>query len=292
MIPTVVELVTAGESFDDLLFYGLTRLPEAGQELRTESFSRSPGGGAVITAVAAARLGVRCAVVSALSAESVRLLRAERIGIRNVRANNEATALTVALSTRRDRRFITFEGVNRRVPSRIRALLPRTRTRHVHFAFVPRPCAPWVASINRLKRRGVTTSWDFGWDDGLARDPAFFAVATAVDYVFLNRAETLMYARRRTLRAAIDRWRTARTRVVVKLGAGGSRIVGAGVDVSAKAATVGRVVDSTGAGDAFNGGFLAAVLRGRTLRDALALANRVGAASTQQPGGIAGLPRR
>jgi len=291
MISTVVELVTAGESFDDLLFYGLTRLPEAGQELRTTSFLRSPGGGAVITAVAAARLGVRCAVVSALSAESAQLLRAERIAIRNLRANGEPTALTIALSTRRDRRFITFEGGNRRVPSRIRALLPRTRTRHVHFAFVPRPCAPWIASLHRLRRRGVTTSWDFGWDDGLAHDPEFFSVAFAVDFLFLNRAETLMYARRRSLRAAIDRWRTARTRVVVKLGPSGSRVVGGGVDVRAPAPRVRRVVDSTGAGDAFNGGFLAAVLRGRPLRDALALANRVGAASTQQPGGIAGLPR-
>src|SRR5581483_4432970 len=114
---------------------------------------------------------------------------------------------------------------------------------------------------------------DFGWDDGLARDPEFFAVATAVDYVFLNRAETLMYSRRRTLRAAIERWRSARARVVVKLGAGGSWIVGGGVEVRAPAPRVRRVVDSTGAGDAFNGGFLAAVLRGRTLRDALALAN-------------------
>src|SRR5581483_5218130 len=126
MIAAVVELVTAGESFDDLLFYGLTRLPDAGQELRTTSFVRSPGGGAVITAVAAARLGVRCAVVSALSAESERLLRAERITIRNLRANGEPTALSVALSTRSDRRFITFEGGNRRLPPRIRALLART----------------------------------------------------------------------------------------------------------------------------------------------------------------------
>ncbi len=291
MIAPVVELVTAGESFDDLLFYGLQRMPDAGQELRTASFARSPGGGAIITAVAASRLGIRCAVMSALSPESARLLRAERVAIRNLRRAGEATALTVALSTRRDRRFITFEGINRALPARIRSFLPRTPARHVHFAFVPRPCRPWIASIDRLKRRGVTTSWDFGWDDGLARDPDCLSMAGAVDFVFVNRAETLLYARRRSFRAALDRWRRSAGHVVVKLGAAGSRIVGNGVDVRAPGLPVRRAVDSTGAGDAFNGGFLAAMLRGRTLRQALAVGNRIGALSTQRAGGIAGLPR-
>ena len=52
-----------------------------------------------------------------------------------------------------------------------------------------------------------------------------------------------------------------------------------------------RVVDTTGAGDAFNAGFLAGRLRGLDLRDALQLANRVGALSTRRAGGLAGLPR-
>jgi ribokinase len=50
-------------------------------------------------------------------------------------------------------------------------------------------------------------------------------------------------------------------------------------------------VDTTGAGDAFNAGFLAAVLHGRDLRAALRLGNRVGALSARSTGGIAGLPR-
>src|SRR3954463_6895673 len=106
MIRAVFDLVTAGESFDDFIFYGLDRLPGAGQELKTDAFRRSPGGGAVITAVAAARLGLRCAVISALSRDSERLLRAERVSIRNLRGSGEPSALTVALSTRRDRRFV------------------------------------------------------------------------------------------------------------------------------------------------------------------------------------------
>jgi sugar/nucleoside kinase (ribokinase family) len=50
------------------------------------------------------------------------------------------------------------------------------------------------------------------------------------------------------------------------------------------------VLDTTGAGDAFNGGFLAALVRGGNPRAALRLANYIGARSTEGIGGIASLP--
>jgi sugar/nucleoside kinase (ribokinase family) len=52
-----------------------------------------------------------------------------------------------------------------------------------------------------------------------------------------------------------------------------------------------RVVDTTGAGDAFIGGFLAGVMGGGEIAHALSLGTFVGARSTEALGGIAGLPR-
>jgi sugar/nucleoside kinase (ribokinase family) len=287
----VIELATAGDTFEDFVFYGLTRLPAAGRELKTLAMVRSPGGGALITAVAAARLGTRCSVISALSPESSRFLRRERVAVRNLRANREPSAVTVALSTRADRRFVTFEGINGSLPARIRRVVPRIRARHVHFAFVPRPCAPWAPVVARLQRRGVTTSWDFGWDDALAKDPGLWPLATAVDVLFVNRDEAALYSRRSGFPAALQRWRRAGNHVVIKLGASGSRVVGGGIDIRMPAQRTRPTVDSTGAGDAFDGGFLAALLRGRSLRQALAAGNRMGALSVRRPGGVAGLPR-
>jgi sugar/nucleoside kinase (ribokinase family) len=287
----VFDLVTAGEAFDDFIFYALDRLPGDGEELKTDAFSRSPGGGAVITAIAAARLGLRCAVVSGLSDDAERLLREEGVAVRNLRSRSEPAAVTVALSSRRDRRLLTFNGMNDRLPDRIRRLLPRVRARHVHLAFYPRPCRPWLAMIRMFRSRGITSSWDFGWNPRLVRDPQFRPLAALVDYLFLNRDEALMYARQATLAGALDRWRRGSRHVIVKLGAAGGRLVGGGVDIRA-AAPRARVVDTTGAGDAFNAGFLTARLRGATLHAALRLANCVGAVSTRRAGGIAGLPRR
>jgi sugar/nucleoside kinase (ribokinase family) len=290
-LPLVLDLMIAGEGFDDFVFYGLDTLPVAGQELKTSNFSRSPGGGAVITSIAAARLGIACGAITAVSDDAVRVLRIEQVRLHNLLRRGEAPAITVALSTPRDRSFVTFNGVNDRLPSRIRRALRPVRARHVHFALNPSPCRPWLAVLASLRRRGISTSWDFGWNPDAARDRDFWRLAGTLDYVFLNRDEALSYAGTRTLKAALARWRRLERVVVIKLGAKGSCAVGAGHDVSAPARRT-RVVDTTGAGDAFNAGFLAAQLHGADLRAALRRGNRIGALSTRRAGGIAGLPRR
>ena len=285
----MLDLVTAGEAFDDFIFHSLTALPKPGEELKTDAFHQSPGGGVVITAIAAARLGLRCAIVSGVSPGVARAVRREGVGVRNLRRSGEPAAVTVALSTARDRCFVTFNGVNNQLPRRIRGTLPRIRARHVHLALYPGRCKPWIAAMTALRRRNVTTSWDFGWNPPLARDPDFRGLATSVDYVFMNRDEALLYSRQRRIAAAIDAWRGAPRYVIVKLGAAGSRLVGGGLDIRTAAPLV-RAVDTTGAGDAFNAGFLTARLRGDTFGRAMQLGNRVGALSTRHAGGIAGLP--
>ena len=286
----MLDLVTAGEAFDDLVFHGLARLPRHGEEIRTDRLQRAPGGGAVITAIAASRLGLQCAMLGGLSREAARVLGAEDVRVRNLRRSGEAGPMTVSISTARDRAFVTFNGMNHRLPARLRRALPRVRARHVHLAFCPRSCRPWKSVVNSLRRKGIGTSWDFGWNPSLAADPHFLALVTSVDYLFVNRDEAVVYAGARSLTHALDRWRRSPTLVVVKLGAAGARIVGPDIDVREKGVAV-RVVDTTGAGDAFNAGFLAGRLRGLDLRAALQLANRVGALSTRRAGGLAGLPR-
>jgi sugar/nucleoside kinase (ribokinase family) len=281
----VLDLVTAGEAFDDLVLHGLTRLPRDGEEIRTDRCARSPGGGAVITAVAAARLGLRCGVLAGLSGDAARRLRREGVRVRNLRRRAEPAAVTIALSTPRDRAFVTFNGMNRLLPDRIRAHIGRIRARHVHFAFPPTRCRPWIRVVDALRGQGTTTSWDFGWNPALRRDRDFRRLAATVDYLFLNRSEAIVYAGARTLTAALARWKRMPHPVVVKLGARGARMVGGGHDTPARGVPA-AVVDTTGAGDTFDAGFLVARIRGADLSEALRAGNRLGAAAVRFAGGI------
>jgi ribokinase len=289
-----IDLLTAGEAFQDLIFVGLPRMPRSGEELRTRTFVATIGGGALITATAASRLGVRTAVISALSAEAARALRADKVRVVNVKRTSEPHAVTVSLSTKRDRSFVTFDGVNDRLEARLPAAIARQPARHVHLAFAPRHCARWARLVERLRARGVTTSWDFGWNPPLRTAAGFRALVGAVDFIFVNQAEAAMYARTVRTTSALGFWRRSSRNTIIKLGPQGSRWIAGGqaaVDVVVPAPRV-SVVDTTGAGDAFNGGFLAAWLGGRSPTECLRLGNFVGAQSTRAPGGVNALPAR
>jgi sugar/nucleoside kinase (ribokinase family) len=109
--------------------------------------------------------------------------------------------------------------------------------------------------------------------------------------VFVNDLEARLYARTQTLSAALRRWRRQSAIVIVKEGRRGSRWLMPSRDLHVAAPRV-RAVDTTGAGDAFNAGFLCAWLRGRSPRQCLIEGNRLGAASTTRPGGLDALPHR
>jgi hypothetical protein len=279
--------VCAGEAFEDLVFHGLPRLPRPGEELRPPGFARTFGGGTLITAVAAARMGARVAVMSALADAAVTRLKAEGVRVRNLRAAGEPHAVSVALSTPRDRAFVTFEGANERLEDRLLAAigdrLPRAR--HLHLALGPRDLPAWTRILARCRASGITTSWDFGWHEALPARRGFGGLLRALDWVFVNEGEARHYARVRSLTEARRAWKDLTSRTVIKLGARGAMVVMPHAVVRQAAPRV-RVVDTTGAGDAFNGTFLAAFVAGRPVEACLRAGIAIGSHTTTMAGGL------
>jgi sugar/nucleoside kinase (ribokinase family) len=133
-------------------------------------------------------------------------------------------------------------------------------------------------------------SWDFGWNPALASSPGMPALLDAADVVFLNELEAPLYAGVDGVDAAYPPLRGRKCAVIVKLGALGSRWLRADGDLVMPAPST-DALDTTGAGDAFNGGFLAAWLSGSAPATCLATGNAVGAASTRAAGGLDALPK-
>jgi ribokinase len=279
------ELITAGEAFEDLIFYDMPRLPRAGEELKTSRFARAPGGGVIITAVTAARLGIRTTAITAVGDLARTTLDAEGVTLRNLLHAGEAPAITVAMSMKRDRSFVTYNGVNDRLEGRLLEELPRVAVAHVHCVFFPARCSRWVRVVRDLQRRGCTVSWDFGWNPALVNDDSFEALLRGLDVVFVNESEARLYSRRRSLPAALAWWKDTARAAVVKLGRRGATYLSRQAVLRAPAPRV-KAIDTTGAGDAFNGGYLSALLRGGDPAECLRRGNQAGAASTTRAGGV------
>lgn len=294
-------MVCCGEFYFDFIFYRLPRLPRLGEEFVTRNFALTLGGGAVISALVAARLGRRAELVSVvgntpLDRFALEELRQGGVGARGTRqVLGTTTGLTVSVSLRKDRYFLTHRGANLQLESYLDSAPARRqlrRARHVHFALTPKRWSPFRSTVKALRGAGVTTSWDLGWNPAAARQPGFRKVYRMLDVVFFNRDEALRYSRARTAEAALARLAHPGQCVVVKLGAVGAIAQSPdGRRVRARGLRV-RAIETTGAGDAFNGGFLDAWLSRADLADCLRAGNYCGALSTTSPGGSAGVPTR
>ena len=285
-----MKLVCAGEAFEDLIFVGLDRLPELGEEIKTDRFTSTIGGGAVITAVKAARLGMDTTLISALSDNASAILKKERVKVTNLRKAGEPHAITAALSTGGDRAFVTFNGVNAKLEQRLASLFARRlkaegRRLHVHFCFYPHDCGYWTRVANKLRTRGITTSWDFGWNEPLSNDRGLIDLIDALDFVFVNEHEARLYTGEQSIEASLPHWRRRKAITIIKIGEDGAVWVAPNKDLHVAAPKV-KVVDTTGAGDSFNAGFLVAWLNGKSPEQCLKAGNKVGADSTRKAGGI------
>lgn len=295
------QLLCAGEFFTDLIFWDLQRLPSLGQEVKTPDFAISVGGGAAITATAAALLGRPTELVtvwgsSALDIEARRRLRES--GVRSSRAllrPGLAAGVTVAVSTRDDRCFLTYPGFGGVVEEhllRAETLEFMGSAGHVHFALTPSRWDAFRGAVRQLRDGGVTVSWDLGWDPAAGGSRGFRDLCRELDVMFLNAMEACRYAAADSVRQALAHFAHAGNTVVIKRGAAGAVASRNGRPAVRMEAIAVDAVESTGAGDAFNGGFLHAWMAGKGVGEALLAGNICGGLSTRAPGGVKALPTR
>lgn len=296
--PTAPDLLVFGEFYFDLVFYDLPILPQMGLEVRTDRYAEAPGGGLATTAMVAAALGTKTGVVTRVGAEAP--LHAAWQRLKALRITTDAcelrrdfsTALTVCAAYRRDRMMITHDPINERLGELM--MLPRVQrvlrgARHVHFAFPFRRPGPWLYVLDDLRSRGVTTSADIGWNPDVLKSKYLPRVLRRLDLFFPNESEACAITGDSSpFQAARNLARRVRI-PVVKLGKRGSVAFVDGKVLRVPALPV-RVVDATGAGDAYDGGFLHAFVRGRPWLECMRTGSICGGIATTAPGGTGVLP--
>ena len=260
-----------------------------------------PGGCASNTAVVLAALGVPVGIAACIgNDEAARLARRtwQRYGVdtRFVETVNTSTAVSVGLvDSDHQPRFIYTPGANAALtPDRIRpAAYAALGARWLHLAgyfTLPGLLTPDLAPVLRRAREvGLTVSLDVVTTPLMDEPAPLWSVLPFLDVFFCNAHEGYRLTGHRdpeTIAAAlVDRGARA---VVVKLGAAGA--YGWSLDFRGRvpAPEVQTVVDTTGAGDAFAAGFIAARLQGLPFPEALRRGNVAGARAVTTLGAIGG----
>ncbi len=292
------EVIVAGNIYCDFIFSGLPSAPELGEERRTEQFSLAAGGGAFITTAGLVRLGVRAGARAyvgrdLLGAFQLEALRRENVDLAQVTRHPKLGAgITVAFSTEGDRGFLTYPGCAADVGRllRIRDVPALRRAHHVHFAGMPKPFGERLVVLDLLAAAHVTTSLDIGWNPQRYSDPNFHEVIKRVTIFLPSWRDAQWLTERVTPEDALKALGELVPVPVIKLGAEGAMGLEDGRPIRIPPPEV-IPVDTTGAGDAFNAGFLWAYLRGEPVRLCLLAGNVCGALSTRAPGGATAFPR-
>jgi sugar/nucleoside kinase (ribokinase family) len=288
------DVLVVGDANPDLLLRGDVR-PRFGQaEQLLTGADLVLGGSAAITAAGCARLGLRTALLAAVGDDVFGGLIRAQLDDRNVRLitakadDNLPTGLTVVLSEPDDRGILTLPGT-------IPALRPDdvsdellARARHVHVSSLylqPTLAAGLAGVFARAHAIGLTTSLDTNWDP--AEEWASITEILEHTDVFLPNANELRAVTGEPDPAAgAAKLVAGGTTVVMKDGSRGARAWWPGGEGTAPGRTV-EVVDTTGAGDSFNAGYLAARLAGKEIPEAIGWAAVAGSLSVRGVGGTA-----
>lgn len=261
---------------------------------------QSLGGNGANTSYTLATLGTRVRLLGLVADDPFGIycrsvLAAAGVDLSLLGASNESTACSVVL-VRPDgaRALLHRPGASREAfaaPLVFDEELTAGCT-HFHLANVyGLPLLRQHAGVTLANARsaGLGTSLDTGWDARGEWLPVAAPCFEHLDILFVNRDEARMLAGTSDA-AAAARFFQARgvTTVIVKLGGQGCAIFSPGIELHIPAFPV-SVVDTTGAGDCFAGGFLAARQRGWDLVKSARFANAVGALSASSLGSTTGV---
>jgi sugar/nucleoside kinase (ribokinase family) len=292
------KILVIGELNVDIVASGLRSMPEMGTEILVGDCELTLGSASAIFAAGIAKLGYNVTFVSQVGRDyfgdfCIRTLKQAGVSTRHVRRRaDEKTGVTIALSDRRDRALVTYAGaVATLKPDSIDETL-MTRHDHLHLTsyYLQTGLRPSFRHLLRqAKVLGLTTSFDPNSDPSDKWDSRIDAVLTYADVLFVNEREAMKLTRSSTLNVALKTLAAKVNCAVVKRGARGATAMQSDALFNDSGFKI-RAVDTTGAGDSFDAGFLSAYLRKAPLDECLRIGNACGALSAMSVGGTAGQP--
>src|SRR5512141_1521469 len=263
------DIIVVGELNADLLLRGDV-IPAFGQvEQLVDEATLTIGSSSAIFACGAARLGLRVAFIGKAGDDEFGRFMLHELNQRGIDTSGVVidphlpTGLSVILSRAFDRAILTHLGsiAALRFDEIDLSLLSRARHLHLGSYYL---LAALRSDVPRLfaeaKARGLTISIDTNYDPSEQWAGGLREALQQVDVFLPNETELLAITHEDSIEAGFDRLAEIPT-VAVKLGARGAAARRGSQIVYADSISV-KVVDTTGAGDSFDAGFVYAYLAG------------------------------
>lgn len=290
-----IDCVVAGEANVDLILRDVPSL-EWNKEKTFAGFDLILGGSSAITAFNLAKLGAAVSFVGVIGLDALGDFVQRRLATASIdlsymkRVNGERTGITIWHSDRKGKRAgLTYPGTIPLLQANQvkRELLVRSRHLHVGHYFLLEKIHEQAPRLFRTaKELGLTTSLDCNYDPKEIWNSGIRDVLRYVDIFFPNETEAKRLTGSRSAQSAAKELGAMASVVVVKLGGKGALAYTEGKTIREAARKV-HVVDTTGAGDSFNAGYLARFLTGGSVSQCMGAGISAASRCVTRAGGTA-----
>jgi sugar/nucleoside kinase (ribokinase family) len=291
------DILVAGEINPDLILSGDV-VPAFGQmEKLVDAATLTIGSSSAIFACGAARLGLKVAIIGVCGDDIFGHFMLDELSKHDIDVSNviidptQQTGLSVILARRADRAILTHPGAMAALQAAQvnDNLLQKNRHLHIASYFLQTALQPGLPDLfQRAHTLGLTTSLDTNWDPS-SQWKGVRELLPFTDIFLPNENEAKALTGAKDFVPASQEISAVCPVVAIKLGAQGA-ISRHGEKIVTSQALKVDVVDTVGAGDSFDAGFMYGYLKGWNLEESLRLATVCGSLSTRAAGGTAGQP--
>jgi ribokinase len=283
--------VTVIGSINMDLVTSTTQIPKVGETVLGNSFHSIPGGKGANQAVAAARLGADVTMIAAVGNDSfgktlVEHLTNEGINTENIiKVKDTSTGIASIIVSEADNSIIVVPGANNHVtPEGIEKHEDKIINSDIILLQLEIPVKSVIRAVELAKKHGVRTILNPAPIQKLPKE-----LLEMVDYLTPNEHEQALLFD--SIGGTEEELAKYKEKCIVTKGSKGVMIYKNGEKNEIPSIQV-EAVDTTGAGDSFNGALAVALCDGLEIEEACRFANVVGAISVTKLGAQTGMPTK